>query len=202
MGIVDHPEQWPPDSRECVCLAQALSRFPEDVVWKGLLSGELETRVYCKDRADFGPVRLSRMEFSNQAKRQDQILNECTIDIVDTDFRRPAALRRRIPVPHWLYVTRVSFDSFIKARPETVAEEGRAEAHLADHFRRNPDLTRGEASLICTGAGYNLGPRPFDRVWAEARRLAKLPIKGKAGRKSQRKSQQKSQQKSQRKSPR
>jgi hypothetical protein len=196
MSIVDHPEEWPPDSRECVFLAHALFRFPEDDVWKALLSGELEARSYCKGRTDFGPIQLSRMEFSNQAGHRDQILSECAINIVETDLRRPAAIRRRIPVSHWLYVTRVSFDRFIKARPGTVAQERSAATLLADYFRRNSDLSRGQAKLALIGAGYNLGPRPFDHVWVEGRRLAKLPIKGKSGRKSQRKSPRKSRRKS------
>jgi hypothetical protein len=39
-----------------------------------------------------------------------QLFATCQIEVCDTDRRRPARVRRRIPVPHWLYVTRASFD--------------------------------------------------------------------------------------------
>jgi hypothetical protein len=59
MTILDNPDEWPPDSTGSVFLARALAELPHDVIWKGLKSGELESRVYCVGRTDWGPVPIS-----------------------------------------------------------------------------------------------------------------------------------------------
>jgi hypothetical protein len=187
--FIDRPDQWPPDSRACVFLARIAVRFSKEELWAALCSGELTARIYCVGRKDFAPIPLSPLAFV-QAER-DQVLADCQIWVRETDTRRPAAIRRIIAVPHWLYVTRESLEKFEKARPgATTAAEGRVAKVLADHFRRNPKMTRSEAAELCSN--YNFGPRAFDRVWSGGRSLAELPAHGSAGRprKSLRKSPQ------------
>jgi hypothetical protein len=191
MSIVDHPEQWPADFQQTskfstvdyVFLARALSRLDRDDIWKGLCSGELKAWGSSIERADFAPIQLSPMRFSNQAAAKGQILDDCTIDAMD--HRSARIVRRRIAVPHWIYVTRASLDKFEKATPA----EGRLAKNLANQFRDNPRMTRREAAKFCE---LDERSRAFDRVWAKAREQAGLPAKGAAGapRKSPRKSPQ------------
>jgi hypothetical protein len=194
MSIIDHPEQWPADCQQTskfstvdyVFLARALSHLDRDDFWKGLCSGELKAWGSSIERADFAPIQLSPMRFSNQAAAKDQILDNCTIDAMD--HRSARIVRRRIPVPHWIFVTRASLEKLEKAKPAEV----RAAKVLAAHFRQNSKMTRREAAEACSS--YNLGLRAFDRVWVKAREQAGLPAKGAAGapRKSPRKSPQQS----------
>jgi hypothetical protein len=174
------PEHWP----QYVFLARALSRLDREDVWKRLLSGELQARVYCKGRTDFHPVPLSPAEFSNQAELKDRILDEHTIDVVEMDGRRPVRIRRRIPVPHWIYVTRASLDRIEKALgpKATVGAETRAIAYLKPLLERNPAMSKDEARKECepfklSGAGFD------DRVWPAARQAAGLSREAPAGRK-------------------
>jgi hypothetical protein len=80
--------------------------FPADELWTALCSGDLQALVYCEGRRDFDPIPLSAAEFFYADK--DTVLASCQIEIREEDTRRPVRWRRRIPVPHWLYVTRVS----------------------------------------------------------------------------------------------
>jgi hypothetical protein len=183
----NQPARWPADSTGSIFLARVISRLPDDDLWTGLCSGELVARVYCVGRTDFGPIPLSPLAFLTADR--EQVMSDCQIDVRETDYRRPAAIRRAIPVPHWLYVTRSSLESFMKAKPAaSVAAEGRAVRHLAEQLRLNPDMAKEKAMIAC--ADFNLGPRAFERVWPSARSEAGLPAKGSAGRKSKRKSQQ------------
>jgi hypothetical protein len=98
--------EWPPDSRECIFLGRALEIMPADKLWPKLLSGDLAARVYCVGRTDFGPIPISSLEFSkvDQAKT----LQLFQIEVRDVDLRRSSLHRRKIPVPHWIYITRDS----------------------------------------------------------------------------------------------
>ena len=166
-------------------LARALSRLDREDVWKGLLSGKLEARVYCKGRTDFHPIPLSPAEFSNQAELKDRILDEHTIDVVESDLRRPARIRRRIPVSHWIYVTRASLDRVEEALgpKATAGAETRAIAHLKPLIERYGEaMSKDEARKHCeqfklSGAGFD------DRVWPAAREAAGLPRQAPAGKK-------------------
>lgn len=185
MSIVDHPEEWQPDFQEYVFLARAASRFERDDVWKALCSGGLEAWGSSAERADFAPVRLSPMAFSNQAELKDQILNDCTIDVMDT--HRPIRrqfVRRRVPVPHWIYVTRASLEQFAKSMlAATVPTETRAKAYLKRLLEGDPKMKREDAREACKQ--FKLSDQGFeDRVWPDAREAAGLPRKGKPGPKS------------------
>jgi hypothetical protein len=134
MSIVDRPEAWPPDFQQTsksgtvdyVFLARALSRFDRDDIWKGLCSGELKAWGSSIERADFALIQLSPMTFSNQAAAKNQILGDCTIDAMD--HRSARIVQRRIPVPHWIFVTRASLKAFTQAQPSTAGAEHRRRA--------------------------------------------------------------------------
>jgi len=64
------------------------------------------------------------------------------------------------------------------ARHETAAIKA-----LAPHLKSNPQTTRAEAADWCREHGYNLGKRPFDRVWPQARERAGLERIAAPGRK-------------------
>jgi hypothetical protein len=188
MSIIDHPEQWPADFQQTskfstvdyVFLARALSRLDRHDIWKGLCSGELKAWGSSIERADFTPIQLSPMRFSNQAVAKDQILDECTIDAMD---HRSA---RRIPVPHWIFVTGASLEAFTQAQSSAGAEH-RAAQHLADLLTKNPDMSRAQAQAACTQFGIT--QRGFlNRVWVDARDMARLPRRARAGAKSKHKS--------------
>jgi hypothetical protein len=67
---------------------------------------------------------------------------------------------------------------------ETAGGESVAIKALAEHLTANQGLTRADAAQWCKTAGYDLGLRPFDRVWQGARERAGLPRRAPPGRKS------------------
>jgi hypothetical protein len=95
---------WPPDSPECVFLGRVLEIVPAAELWPKIISGEIAARVYCVGRADFAPIPVSPLEFLNAD--QADILHRFQIDVREDDRRRPSRVRRRIPVPHWIYLVR------------------------------------------------------------------------------------------------
>ena len=191
MSIIDHPEQWPADFQQTskfstvdyVFLARALSRLDRDEIWKGLCSGELKAWGSSIERAAFAPIQLSPMRFSNQAAAKAQILDDCMIDAMD--HRAARIVRRRIPVPHWIFVTRASLEAFTQTQSSAGAEH-RAAQHLADLLTKNPDMSRAQAQAAC--AQFGITQRGFlNRVWVEARDIARLPRRARAGAKSKHK---------------
>lgn len=179
-ALRDHPEEWPPDTSECIFLGRVLNRFSDDDVWTALRSRELEPRAYSVGRTDLGPIQFSPLVFLGMDK--DAVFANCQIEMLEKDTRRPAAIRRRIPVPHWLYVTRASLEKFTKKKPATSGAEDRATRHLAGLLRENKDLKKEQARKACER--FNLSGQGFDdRVWPDARELARLPRLSRAGRK-------------------
>src|SRR5665213_1052385 len=83
-----------------------------DELWAKILSGEIEAHIYSSEApGDFEPVPISAAAFfvAEQAGRDqdgepDPQLKPRQIMVHDRDRRRPPAIRRRIPVPHWVYV--------------------------------------------------------------------------------------------------
>jgi hypothetical protein len=197
-AFLDSQDDWPPDfpKSKSIFLGRAAARASKDDLWAAMRSGELELQVYAVGRGDLDPVGLSPMQFMRaiEIMRSDgdlspidvreHILGRYQVDVREKDFRRPAAIRRAIPVPHWLYVPRDSLDKFVKSRPTaTVAAEGRAIDHLADLLKRDRKLTKAQARTACenfalTGQGFE------DRVWPQARKKAGLSARAPAGRKS------------------
>jgi hypothetical protein len=187
-GILRDPapsqEDWPPDSQKCIFLGRALDHFSQDDLWAGLRSGELEARVYRIDRTDFGPVPISAHVFRGMDK--GAVFRWFQIEVLDTDTRRPG-LRRRVTMPHWLYITRASLDEFQKKHPATAAAETRAKTFLAERLKADPDMRREDARAACQK--FKISDQGFeDRVWPDAREAAGLSRFGHAGRKSRRKS--------------
>jgi hypothetical protein len=174
-----HEHQWPTDSRECVFLGRAAFQLSDnDLLWNGLRLGTLSARVYCVGRTDFAPVDLSPLALLNADR--EQVLGTWQIEVRETDRRRPARIRRAIPVPHWLYVTRDSFDKFMKARPAaTTAAEGRLVERLFPELERNNAMKRAQAANF-----LNLDPKSqaFVRIWPEARKKAGLSERALPGR--------------------
>jgi hypothetical protein len=178
-------EGWPADSTGSIFLGRVVDQLSDDELWSALCSGKLEARIYCVGRTDFGPIPLSPLGFLSADR--DQVLGRYQIDVRETDRRRPITIRRAIPVPHWLFVTRASLDKFMEAKPAaTAGAEDRAAKHLAGVLKMDPDMKRQDALHECRK--FNLTNRGFqNRVWPKARQLAKLPP-ARAGAKSKRKS--------------
>jgi hypothetical protein len=91
--------------------------------------------------------------------------------------------RRRIPVPHWLFVTRASLNRFLKQFDRATADhEARGKRELAELLRQNPDLSKNIAKQKLSH--LRISEEGFDkRVWPKAREAAGLPGKARAGRK-------------------
>jgi len=167
--------EWPPDFPRSIFLGRAAKQRDPNDVWSGLRSGELEAQVYCVGRTDFDPVTISPMAFLSADRAQ--VLSTYQIEFREIDRRRSVRIRRAIPVPHWLYVTKESFARFAKnSATSTVGEEGRATAELAAILRREPNISKSNARkrlshYAVTGQGFD------NRVWPNARTAADLPTR-------------------------
>jgi hypothetical protein len=173
--------QWPADTRECVFLARAASQLADnDLLWSGLRLGTLSARVYCVGRTDFWPIDLSPDAFLDADR--EQVLSTWQIEVRENDRRRPAAVRRAIPVPHWLYVTRSSLAKLEKARPAaTTGIRDQAIKLLTPLYQANPKMKRSKAinAVAHLGIGQH---RVFDAVKRAARKAADLPERARSGR--------------------
>ena len=99
--------------------------------WSKILSGDVAAFVYSREaRGDFEPVPISASEFflAEQAGRiayygePDPALNPYQIMVCDRDRRRSAAVRHRIPVPHWVYVLKAATQAAPQEKPKQPAE--------------------------------------------------------------------------------
>jgi len=131
------PEAWPPDFPEHVFLARACSRLDREDVWRGLCTGGLEAVGSSRERANFAPVPLSQMLFSLQPDLKDQILDSCVIDLMDRQPIGRRIVRRRVPVPHWIYLVRASLDRF-----ETALGPKATSRHEDYQQKAKPDSNR------------------------------------------------------------
>ena len=83
-----------------------------DELWAKILSGEIKAHIYSSEaRGDFKPVPIAAAAFfvaeeagRDQDGEPDPQLKPYQIMAHDRDQRRPSGIRRRIPVPHWVYV--------------------------------------------------------------------------------------------------
>jgi hypothetical protein len=81
-------------------------------LWAKILAGDIEAHIYSSEaRGDFEPVPISAAAFSvadeaghDQDGEPDPQLKPFQIMAHDRDQRRSSGIRRRIPVPHWVYV--------------------------------------------------------------------------------------------------
>jgi hypothetical protein len=85
-------------------LGHAVHLMPAEQLWQDVISGKIRARVYAVGETDFGPVPISPLALQGYDKAE--VLKSFQIEFVDRDVRRPARRRRRIPVPHWIYVVR------------------------------------------------------------------------------------------------
>src|SRR5207244_771976 len=115
----------------------------DDDAWAALRSGELEARAYCVGRIDFGPIPLSPLVLVDMDKHA--VFANCQIEIQDMDTRRRREIRWRIPVPHWVFVTRASLEKFEKRNPSSAGAEKGAIRDLAARLKANPDMSRDNA---------------------------------------------------------
>lgn len=85
--------------------------------WAQILAGDVAAFVYSSEaEGDFEPVPISAAQFfvADQASRQDNDYGHDTqlqpfqIMVRDRDDCRSVAARRRIPVPHWVYVLKTA----------------------------------------------------------------------------------------------
>lgn len=79
-------------------------------------------------------------------------------------------------------VTEPAVKAGAKKRP-TVGEETRAAIALAQELEVKPQISKAKAKQFLSDMGLALDGRPFQRVWANARVRAGLPIAARAGRK-------------------
>jgi hypothetical protein len=174
--------RWPPDFPESVFLGRAAKRLTPDDLWKGLRSGEVKAEVYCVGRTDFAPIAVGAMVFVGADPAT--VLGQFQIEFRETDHRRSPRVRRGIPVPHWLFVTKTSLVRFAKnSAPSTGGGEHRAMQELAEILRQEPNIRKADAKQRLSR--YSLSDQGFeDRIWPRAREAAGLPARATAGRKS------------------
>lgn len=116
----------------------------------------------------FGDVGTSLTEHRNRYMLRHQVQF-----IPDAVIRKYIAGFDQLP--------RLNFDPFPIPTKATIGRETAAAKLLAPHLRERPDMTKKEAKSI--RGDFNLGVRPFGRVWPKARELAGLPILAPPGRK-------------------
>jgi hypothetical protein len=142
----------------------------------------IEAEVYCVGRTDFDPIAVGAMLFLE--RERVTVLGQFQIEVRETDQRRSPRVRRGIPVPHWLFVTKTSLARLVKnSAHSTGGEEHRAMHALAEILRQDPNIRKVDAKQQLSH--YSLSDQGFeDRVWPRAREAAGLPARAAAGRKS------------------
>jgi hypothetical protein len=110
MSIIGEKGVWPPDSTKCVFVGHALDRIGNAETCRALRSGTLHAGVIVVGAKDWRtPTPVSPLAFLNIDPTQFAANGQ--IDWLDKHPGTPVRHRRRIPVPHWVYVTRVSLDA-------------------------------------------------------------------------------------------
>jgi hypothetical protein len=147
--------QWPADTHDCIFLGRALKQL------EGISASPEEARNRMISAIDRGELSLrGRIVFEKEARfcqvessaRAPEGWGECLMYfcIVERDKRPwiPAARRRAMPQPHWLFVTRQSLDTFLAAHlTEQTAPEGR--------YPKDRALIAKGVSLISEGKALN-----------------------------------------------
>ena len=184
--------QWPVDTRDCIFLGRALEQLentstsPEDArnrmvdaIERGELS--LRCRLVFEKEARFGHV--------NSGARTPEGWGECLMYfcIVERDTRPwvPAARRRPIPQPWWLFVTRESWTEYLGEKSAiigTALDEKEAFPVLVALLRKHRNkLSKKDGFAACRKERPTLSERGFKRIWPEARREARLQPRAPAG---------------------
>jgi hypothetical protein len=111
-------------------------------------------------------------------KHQDAFVRcTLTIDMNPNPYRDPD-----YPREFWVYVDQAGLHNWSMAG-STAADERAAEKSLASLLKLNNDLTLSEAIEHCQQRHGISGRGVVSRVWPNARQLAGLPAKARAGRK-------------------
>ena len=166
-------EDWPADTELAVFLGRVLKRFSDDDLWKGLRSGELRAVGY---RIGRKPTLISPDRF--YSGNREAVIRQFQIDLPDTG---PRYARRKVAIPFWIFVSIESLTAYSQKHPA----EKRAASHLAELLTITPNMKRDDAWEACKQFG--ISERGFlERVWRDAREIARLPAIAKAGRKSKR----------------
>jgi hypothetical protein len=152
---------WPPDTRECMFLGRALKIVPAEKLWAKLISGEIAARVYCVGRIDYAPIPISPLVFLNADP--DDTLQRYQIDVREDDRRRPAAIRRRIPVPHWIYVPLDSLPPAATPNKKSHFTAQSAEVFVKDVIAANAAASVTFCEQAAQSEGY-IGYRPMIRA--------------------------------------
>ena len=142
-------------------LGRALQIMPAEKLWPKLVSGEIVARVYCVGRTDFGPVPISPLEFARVDSAET--LQRFQINVREDDRRRPARVRRRIPVPHWIYVALESLPPAETPNKKRRFTTQSAERFVSDLFQESPMASKPDCERAAGKAGY-VGYRPKIRA--------------------------------------
>jgi hypothetical protein len=138
---------WPADSKKCVFLARALASVDNARMWDGLVSGRLQAGVIVVGATDFRtPMPVSPFVFLTTTA--NQIFDTHQIELRDVHPATPVMHRRRIKVPHWVYVTRESLDKFERSPAggsvvETRGRKRKADQDAAEDALRDEIKRRG-----------------------------------------------------------
>ncbi|MGY4437068.1 hypothetical protein ACVWWO_009545 [Bradyrhizobium sp. F1.13.1] len=104
---------------------------PEDQLREKIISGKLKACVYSTlAKSDFEPVSISAAEFLAADEAGWESFSDPDVQpvpfqvmVLDRDGRRPAAVRRHIRVPHWIYVARDQLAKTLKEHAPSEPDE-------------------------------------------------------------------------------
>jgi hypothetical protein len=187
----------PQDTQACIFLGRAIQQIGEAIfhTWTGseeqingvhvavvraIKAGELMIYARIVAAVEDRPVPVDPDIRTSEG--WTEALKTFQIDVVDRRAWISVANRRRIPQPHWLFVTSESLERFLKPFIATAAADNRAIKHLADMLKHDRDLGREAGWQACKQFGITMaGFRT--RIWPKAREKAGLPALARAGRK-------------------
>ena len=182
MSIMAQSDHWPADTTKCTFLGRAIAaaserfRISPDILaiplWQALKSGLVQAGVHPVGVTDWlPPMPLPPSAFLDL--KPESLIALCQIEWRDLNRNRPARIRRAVPVTHWVYVTRESFDHWcqqgVTKTTSTVADEARAVPLLAARLKEHPEMRRKDALGVCREHVAGLTARGFLRVWPKAR---------------------------------
>ena len=175
------------ESEACRQIAEAIEDRELPVVWADMLkifwkSGGSGWAIQIADKASRDAKFWQQGPFDSADPQKGQI-DPADPDRVfvrwDFDFDEPDV---RGPVFRKPMFWRARAENIWRLPNATTADEKKATELLAEYLRSDPELLHDKALSICREK-FTLSKRGFhERVWRDARVLAGLPAKGKAGR--------------------
>jgi hypothetical protein len=145
IGRAKYPRDWSGRETESEADESSTLRLKElhIAVAQAIVAGKLKMRARLVEAREgilgvLGPRTLT-------VERWLEVMKSSQIELLDMRPWVSARARRRIPLPHWLFVTRESLDKFIRQFQHlTVREERRAVAALAEKLRTDPNLKKSD----------------------------------------------------------